>query len=96
MRETAAESPNRALRVKERGCYCAPSGIANLCPGRILVEVPSPFAACKAATLTPLGYLEWVPLPGWDSVTAQTAKGFHRVNIVWLREVPEVPAPVTP
>jgi hypothetical protein len=53
-------------------------------------------SSAQGATLTPLGYLEWVPLPGWDSLTVQTAHVFHRVNIVWLRPVPEAPAPVTP
>ncbi len=53
-------------------------------------------SSAQGATLTPMGYLEWVPLPGWDSLTVQTAHLFHRVNIVWLRPVPEAPAPVTP
>lgn len=53
-------------------------------------------SSARGATLTPMGYLEWVPLPGWDSLTVQTAHLFHRVNIVWLRPVPEAPAPVTP
>ena len=48
------------------------------------------------ATLVPMGYLEWVPLPGWDSVSVSTARADHRVNIVWLRDVPEGPARVTP
>lgn len=50
----------------------------------------------QGATLTPMGYLEWVPPPGWDSVTVQNARLFHRVNIVWLRPLPEAPARVTP
>ena len=45
--------------------------------------------------LQPLGYLDWVPLPGWDSLTALSRGAFHRINIVWLVEVPDV-VPRTP
>ena len=57
---------------------------------------PTMTDSAQGATLMPMGYLEWVPLPGWDSLTVQTAHLFHRVNIVWLRPVPEAPAPVRP
>ena len=53
-------------------------------------------SSAQGATLTPMGYLEWVPLPGWDSASVSTARAGHRVNIVWLRDVPEAPARVTP
>ena len=55
-----------------------------------------PESSGHGTTLTPMGYLEWVPLPGWDSVSVSTARARHRVNIVWLRDVPEAPARVTP
>lgn len=55
-----------------------------------------PESNVHGTTLTPMGYLEWVPLPGWDSVSISTARAGHRVNIVWLRDVPEAPARVTP
>lgn len=53
-------------------------------------------SSAHGATLTPMGYLEWVPLPGWDSVSVSTARAGHRVNIVWLQDVPEAPARGTP
>lgn len=56
----------------------------------------APDTSGGGAALLPMGYLEWVPIQGWDSVSTATAKGMHRVNIVWLRPVPEAPTRTSP
>jgi hypothetical protein len=57
---------------------------------------PTPPRPGGEVALSPLGYLEWVPIEGWDSVSTRTARTLHRINVVWFQVVPDAPTRVTP
>lgn len=59
---------------------------------RVLCYLPPTPSSGGQSPLQPLGYLDWAPPSGWDALTPQSRAEFHRISVVWLVDVPELPA----
>jgi hypothetical protein len=61
---------------------------STLAAVRVLAYFPPSPGAPRGAFLSPLGYLDWVPPGGWDSLSATSAQELHRYNMVLLADIP--------
>ncbi len=91
--ERGKDAARAAMRALVDEARRQDSGLAAI---RVLAYLPPSPGGPPNASLQPLGYVDWVPVGGWDSLRVETARLAHRYTFVFLADLSPHAIPSTP